>query len=242
MTIADEPVLHGYTMGDIDRIARTAVVNRYSGGRRSSTDADELFEAAWGAIVELLCSSETAPAGQDLYVAGVRGVTAVRGEINRHRGVDLRDPWSGTYAARGFLRYWIDPWPGSPVEDAVVDRLAVLQVMAGLNLRERDHLLLLALHDGDVAAAASMSGCVSYRALVTAARHAAQALWHDGETPVYRSVWARSSRRAMRPCGTLAAYQRHKRRRERPCEDCRRVSSELKARQYQERKARAGAS
>lgn len=228
MLIADQPVRHGYTMGDIDRIARAAAVNTRS-GRRDSRDADELYEAAWGAIVELLCTTETALAGRDLYWAGVRGVDVVRREISRHRGVDRRDPWAGTYVAEGFLRYWIDRWPGSPVEDAVVDRLAVQQVVAALNPRERDHLVLLALHGGDVAAAGAVSGRRSYAALVTAARHAAQALWHDGETPVYRSVWARASRSATRPCGTLAAYQRHKRRSERPCEDCRRARKEARA-------------
>jgi hypothetical protein len=41
----------------------------------------------------------------------------------------------------------------------------------------------------------------------------------------------------LKPCGTLAAYTRHKRRGEKPCEACRQAA----ARDWQDRKARKNA-
>lgn len=40
------------------------------------------------------------------------------------------------------------------------------------------------------------------------------------------------------PCGTVAAFRRHKRRGEEPCEHCKAAERERQARLFQERKAR----
>ena len=42
--------------------------------------------------------------------------------------------------------------------------------------------------------------------------------------------------RALKPCGTVAAYRRHQRNGETPCEPCRAAWSEYQRQQYQRRK------
>ncbi len=237
MTIATEPVLHGYTMGDLDQIAKSATRNRYSG--TFGADHDELYEAAWGAAVETLCAQRSRPERRDLHLAAMRGVDETRYRIQRDRGVISSQHSAGTYAAPGFLRYWINPPSGSPVEDKVVDSIAVQQVLAAMRPTHRQRLVLLAAYDGDLVAAGAASGHKAFTSLAWVARRAALALWHDGETP--RRVWVESTagRRRTSPCGTVAAYRRHRKHREQPCEFCRQALSEHMARAYQVRKARA---
>lgn len=230
-------VAHGYTMDDLDRIARLAVTNPLTGLGRSNADADELYEAAWGAATEVLCRANDQPAVRDLLAVARRAVDDTRREINRHRGVARHSPWLGSYAAEGFLRYWINPTSGSPVEDRVVDTMAVRQVVAALTPRRRDALVMLAAHNGDVEAAGLADGRKAFAAAVVGARRSALELWHDGETPRPNRVEAWSSRTHRYPCGTRQAYRRHVRRREQPCEDCRQAHSAHMAAYHQNRRS-----
>ena len=45
--------------------------------------------------------------------------------------------------------------------------------------------------------------------------------------------------RDLQPCGTTAAYQRHRRRREDPCDDCKRAWREAKAAKVEDRRGAA---
>lgn len=234
-------VAHGYTMHELDRIARIAVSNPFTGIGRSNADADELYEAAWGAAAELLCSAAEPPLLQDLMAVARRAVDTTRRVINRHRGLDEARPWAGLYAAERYVRFWLNPSPGDPVADRVVDSLAVQQVVDQLTPGRRRALVVLAVHNGDIAAAAETYGRSrqAYGTQVWSARRSALTLWHDGETPRHPTqVLSTAGRATDFPCGTNQAYRRHARRREQPCEDCREAHRKHMADYHQKRKAR----
>lgn len=62
----------------------------------------------------------------------------------------------------------------------------------------------------------------------------------------YHREWSRERRstrppRRLKPCGTAAAYHRHRRRGEEPCHACRKAVAAYQRRRYRDKTRRAGA-
>lgn len=172
-------VLHGYSLDDLDELARRVVRNNLAWW--PAGDRADQYDTAWMGIAEYLCSAESAPSARELLEAGVLALhREVRGQI-RHRGA-RRD---GTNTGAAFDRYW--SWCSAPLaspEAAVTERLALAQIWPALTARQRDCLTALAA-TGDYLGSASALGIMpqTYRSLIGRARREFLKLWHEGEIP-----------------------------------------------------------
>lgn len=169
-------IRHGYTLGDLDRLARTVVVANSqwwpAGDRKDQADT------AWSGIVEYLYSATDTPTERDLLAAGTQALVEDTKGYRKHHG--LRD---GGLIADGprFAAYWYQP-PAEPWEDRVIERIAAEQIIAKVKPHELDAVLALAAH-GDYQAAADALG-LKYTALtvrLSGARKTFRQHWYAPE-------------------------------------------------------------
>lgn len=174
----ETPVAHGYTMRDIDALARAVVMNNRTWW--PAGDRDDLHAAAWHGIVEHLCTADETPRRTDLMEAGRRALVEDVKATMRHHGA-RRD--SSNNGARHAI-YW--QWAGratpSP-ENGIVERLALAQILPTLTPGQRRALETLAAA-GDYDQAAQLFGSVTgLKSQLMHGRRRFRALWHEGETP-----------------------------------------------------------
>ncbi len=216
----------GYTLDDLQRIARRAAINT----RALAGDFHDRYQEAFSATAEALYAAEHWLPEHDLFYAAQNILLHYANKSRNFYGRAWIDGWGygGLASAPRFAQYWGGFAQTVPShESRVVERMAVTQILPALSPRQRQVIDALAVTDGDLDAAAKLLG-LSY-SLVTVhaanARRAAAALWLEGETPVRRyRAWVAPSKRPrgeLRPCGTVAAYARHRKRKETPCDACR---------------------
>jgi DNA-directed RNA polymerase specialized sigma24 family protein len=184
-------VRHGYTLAALDDLARRVVrngMNWWPAGDR----ADQ-HDTAWHGIVEHLYSTDDAPTRKELLEAGRRTLTdEVKSQMQMHGA--RRD---GTNTGAKFAIYWQAFGYSAPSpESAIVERVALDQVMAALTPRQQEAFTALAACD-DYVGAAQMLGieAQTYRGLIGRARQAFDDLWHEGETACNRWPDRRITRR-----------------------------------------------
>jgi len=196
-------VRHGYTMADLDRLARLTVtfhLGWFAGG-----DRNDQYEAAWHGIVEHLCSVEQQPSERDLLDAGRR---VLQDDQQRHQQM-LGTRRSGTYTGANFARYW--DWHARTVpspEDAVVERIALVQITATLCASHIEALTMLAVLGNDVQATAEALG-ITYQAAkdrLNKARRNFRGHWYapDPPPPMHRPMAAvapQAEERLRAECG-----------------------------------------
>lgn len=216
--ITGERIRYGYTLGDLDRLARSSVGTAWARG----VDYRDRYDAAWHAIAELLYSADERPTPRDLKVAGTTAVNQLGQDEARHHGFDRHNPDAGTEGRPRFQRYWTLLGRATPSpEDRIVDRLALAQIWPALSRTHRRTLLALAVHDDHVLAAAAIDrNSITYRAHLKNARAAYRALWHEGETP--SRMWGRSmgSLAGQRTATQVLAQRHHRRTRTAAREEC----------------------
>ncbi|MFC8447597.1 helix-turn-helix domain-containing protein [Kitasatospora sp. NPDC057223] len=194
MRPSQEPLWHGYSHNDIDRLARQVVsMDPYRTDMGVATS--DRYDAVVFAIVEHLATAEHRPSHKELLRAGDRGAHAhVRMECRAH-GRQRTSLGGGQIA--GFQRYW-QSTGRTPMDERVVERLALTQIWPTLTLAQQQAVMALALTDDHAAAAAQLGMSMSsYSARLRNARLRAAALWHEGETPRRpardKRVWNRSA-------------------------------------------------
>jgi DNA-directed RNA polymerase specialized sigma24 family protein len=177
-------------------------------------DADDVHEAAWFGVVEHLYTASERPAAYELVRAGQRAVNDAAHD-DRHTYGYFKYKTIGSSAGLGsmpaFAKFWTNPAPGGP-ENAVVERTALRQVLVTLTDRQREALEALAVcGDYRTAAAALDIADNTFQTLIGRARNAFLAWWHEGETPRRYGTYNRRRHDVERqPCGTIAAWRRHK--------------------------------
>jgi hypothetical protein len=167
------PEPDGYTLGEIDRLTRTALKGRLPAG----LDTTDAYEAAWFAIVEAIYSAaatKQAPPwpGQLVWTARHALDDLLNSEWH-HQGYAHQTAHQAARRAPMFERYWA--WHAGPVagpEEAVTSRLALQQIWP--LLRGRDREVLVALAYASVAAFSSR---------LHRARRRVVALWFEHEAP-----------------------------------------------------------
>lgn len=219
--IATQPactiVRHGFTLDDLDHASRVAV----SRTRYMAADRAELYQTAWDGALDALLGMETVTF-QDLVRAGTQALWDYRNDFRHHHGYSTQ---ADRALMPGFLAFWSsNPTWSSTIEEVVVNRLATEQITAALTTQQLRVLTARAAAESNDQAAQVLGMNQLYtRQLLNQSRKAFIALWHEHETPVRRREYMRRVRTAdtIQPCGTVAAYNRHVRRREATCEECR---------------------
>lgn len=172
------PVRHGYTMHDIDRLARLSVHR----DRTLASDGHYRHGIAFSAIAEAIFTAETPPTDQELVRTGWQAIYADIRAMNHIYG---RRPDAGAVEVASMPRYvafWFNP--SHRFEDDVIDRLAVWQVLEELTETEREAVTSLAMHDDYAAAAAAIE--VKYSAFtvrISSARRKLHKRWYEPGVP-----------------------------------------------------------
>lgn len=167
-------VRYGYTLGDLDRLARR-VVSAHRGWWGAG-DRHDQYETAWSGIAEHLAAATEAPSEFDLTAAGTAAVDQEVKAIQRHHGSDRADGVRPRYAA-----YWYEP-PAEPWEDRLIERIAVRQVLEAASPTERKVVLALAATgdiDGTAVILDTTSGAAKRR--LSRARATLRAHWYAPE-------------------------------------------------------------
>jgi len=186
-------IRHGYTLADVDRLARYAVRTDYL---PSEPDWPDRVAEARCVIVERLLTTVTPPAqSADLVRIGRRASLEYVRRHMSHRGW-RSDRAGGSGASAAFQRYWTSADP-APMEERIVDRLAVQQILPMLSPSQRETLAALAAVDDQARAAQTMGLDYSqYRGLLNRSRRLFRAWWHEHERP--SGVWRDDRRNGAR--------------------------------------------
>jgi len=179
LPVGREPLRHGYRVDDVHRLAVRAAASRFV---PRTLPHDERVDAAWYAIVEHLYVAADCPSPTHLGYVGQQAITEASRLADRHAGVNRvsRRPMPR------WVTYWTQ-WPTPSHEDGVVERLALLQVLALLPAAQREALVALAMV-GDRAGAARALGLTDggLDSRLQRARAVVYAAWFEGQTPPVR--------------------------------------------------------
>lgn len=170
---------YGFTLADLDRIARAAVAINLKWW--SGSDRWQQVETAWSGIAEHLYAAEDPPTEGDLLTAARN---AINDEVQGDRQA-LGLSHNGKPSPR-FHAYW-NQVPDEPWEDRLVDRIALKQILPLLTGKQQSAVLALAAM-GDYRAAAEALG-IGYGTLnnrLSVARKAFDEHWYAPEAPPTR--------------------------------------------------------
>jgi hypothetical protein len=194
-------IRHGYTLHDLDEMARIATL----ADRSLAMDYATRRDIAWSAIAEALVTSDEPPARHDLIRAGS---TAIYQEIRttasqRGRPRDAYEFADKAHTPR-FALFWQDYAVTPSPEGRIVEHLAVRQCLDVLSQANLEALEALAVH-GDYQRAALALGLdgAAFRARLVRARRQVLAVWFEGETP---RTDRRTDRRAASHSRPLATH------------------------------------
>ena len=211
----DALVGHGYTVADLDQVARKAA---YS-SRWLFMPFPERQDLARFAIAEHLLTTAEPPEFWSLVSLGERAIGAHVEHEGRYRGVYLAR--SGVALGTGMPRFWrfwsCTSQPTRSPEDPIVDVTALIQIWPRLTRSHQAVLVALATHDDYQKAAAALGKPYhSFVSTVSTARKQFLRLWHEHEIP--SDVWGRDRRNRpraeVRRSVTVVTVRRRKRRRE----------------------------
>lgn len=169
---------HGYTMADVDDIARWALNVSW---RTQNLSWSDRYDAAWFGIAERLYrAGSPRPTRRDLLDAGLQALSATLDAEYRHHGIAKR---SGQTAPH-FAKYWLAVGGSDDFTDRIVERLALPQVLAELTDLDYETFAALAAHGSNQAAAAALGiKAQAFNARVSRARRRFAETWLDHETP-----------------------------------------------------------
>lgn len=195
MTATDENLWHGYTLADLHKVVLWATTHDYVA---RSDDMEERRDAALFALAEELSTCAERPAKEHLVQVAKKASSQVVNHSMRHRGIDDRKETFGQPRVE-FTRFWVH-LPGDPLDERVVDAVALNQIWGQLSVGQRSALMALALCDDHAKAAETLGlRTPTYRERLRQARIRFLDLWHEGETP--SRVWARDYRQGRTELG-----------------------------------------
>jgi DNA-directed RNA polymerase specialized sigma24 family protein len=244
MTVMREPtvseiatVAHGYTMAEINRIARLAVTkHRFS----QSLNWDDRLASAWHGVVVELCSRRDPPTFTELLHCGI---DQIRIDQDR-RAQFLGRPDADGQSSPNFIRYWGErPSLLRPMStkrttfddgfsERLCENLSLKSVLSVLSGTQYEALVTLAAFDNDYRAAADSLGLTltALRSRVDKGRAAVKQAWFDEETPPARRAGVTCKSGHLR-----AEWGRKKESGSWECRKCTRISNRKRAREQRER-------
>jgi hypothetical protein len=218
---AEHGLRYGYTLDDLDRLARVACQTAHT----MAADVGDRYAEAYGEIAVYLYTADVWPSEPDLIRVGQAAIRDWSRATRRAHGLHA-DSDKGEGIPHATVAYW---WAQSSVtpspEARIVDLAAFKAIWPSLHAEGRNALETIAAFDGDYRQAAGALGLTftQIRRHVDRAVRLFLALWHEGESPskVWRQLYRRVEPAELVPCGTPSAYHRHRRRKEPTCQPCR---------------------
>lgn len=176
---------HGYTLADLHGLARLAV---HTAGTMASNWHDR-YDTAWSAVAEHLYAAEHWPPRHDLVRAGQLAIYRTVTDDRHHHGYYKHKTVgaaAGSCSSPAFRTYWAD-WitnVAQPADRALIERVALAQILPALTPTQREAIAALAAHD-DYRAAADALGMTyaTFKSHIARGRNRFLALWHEGERP-----------------------------------------------------------
>lgn len=174
---------HGYTMADLESIARHATRIRAN----RMIDPEEALAVAWHGAVVALYKAEVEPARHDLVEAGLEALSFELGRLRSHYGMQYANGERLQFGGgANFKKYWAArPDTDDRFTERIAERLALPAVLSVLTSRQYEAIATLAAFDNDMHAAAEADGSTyqAFRKNVLQARRRLQAVWFEHETP-----------------------------------------------------------
>jgi len=169
---------HGYTLRDLDAMARAACV----ADRSMASDVRTRYQTAWSAIALALVEAPYWPRRERLVQIGWQAIYAEVRAMHHTYGVSRSGERGDVASGPRFQEYW---WHGTTsFEDDLAERLSVYPCLETLTPAEREAVAALAAFD-DYSLAASALG-IEYKALVARLRSARRRFrrrWYYPEIP-----------------------------------------------------------
>lgn len=193
---ADVELRFGYTLADLQRVARGAAATT----RAMAGDYDDRYAEAFGAAAERLYEAEHWIPEHQLFRAAQDALWEQSRKDRSYHGCAYRhgEGWGENGSGPNFVRYWSGVGAPTPSpENRVLERLALEQILPTLRPGWLEALAALAALGDHAAAQAALGltqGCYSTR--VSYGRRAFLALWHEGEEP--SKPWGIDRRGAVR--------------------------------------------
>ena len=210
---SENRVRHGYTLATLDDLTRVALSQTIDG--RGLMSAADRYHVVWSGIAVALYEADQRPTREDLVRAGWRALAEARDQEMQAHGYRLDH--GEVHIRHAFGAYWRTP--GEPAEERLIEHLAVQQTLSVLSPRQRAAVTAVAALGGYAAAQTALGITRSTLTdhLMNARLRVLEA-WMPGETPIPpRYVHDRKPIKHGTPHGARA----HRKRRERPCEECR---------------------
>jgi DNA-binding CsgD family transcriptional regulator len=206
------PIRHGYSLADIQRIARSAILNDHW---HMARDPRARIDTAVFGVIECLYTAEQRPQPYDLIGAAWRACDDEVTRDLRARGRQRTERGGGDMASH--LVYWLGNANTTPSpEHRIVEHGALRQILPLLTPRQLEAVQLLAALDDYQAAADAMGITVAtFNVTIANARKRFLAYWHEGEAP--SRMWGtdrRVQKRGVERSATVRSKTRCVRRRD----------------------------
>lgn len=188
-----QSIAAGYTMDDLDRLAKTAA------GLAPAYGLDGLtrYQTAWSAIAEHLITADQPPTRRELVGVGWQAINQELTACMHARGYRDGHAHNGPASSPRYVTYWHQTGEESAV-DRLVDHLAAVQIGDRFTLAEGRALEALARYgDYATAAAALDMPYQRFHRHVSQARRRFRRHWYAPETPPPAS--GHDKRRGNRP-------------------------------------------
>ncbi|MBI0296317.1 hypothetical protein JBE04_18060 [Streptomyces sp. PRKS01-29] len=182
MTISthpSQPVAAGYTLHDLDHLAKTAA------GLAPAYGLDGLtrYQTAWSAIAEHLVTAEQQPTRRDLVGVGWQAINEEIKACAHARGYLDGLAHNGTASSPRYVTYWHEVGEESAV-DRLLDHLAAVQIGDRFSLLEGRVVEALARYEDHARAAAALGMSYgSFSSRLSEARRRFSQHWYAPDTP-----------------------------------------------------------
>lgn len=156
------PVAHGYTLADLDRMARVAC----AADRSLAGDMTTRYDTAWSAIALALVEAERWPRPETLVRAGWQAIYRDVREVQHLYGVTRNGHTGAVASAQRFCQYWSGQTftTEAAYAERVTEILAVRQIVPALTPALRDAALAVIVHPTYEAAAKALG--IGYGTLI----------------------------------------------------------------------------
>lgn len=206
---ADTELRWGYTLADVQRVARSAAATT----RAMAGDYDERYAEAFGAAAERLYAAEHWIPEHQLFRAAQDALFEQSRKDRSYRGCAYKhgSGWGENGTGPRFTTYWTDVNRTTPSpENRIVERTALAQILPTLTPRQREVIGALAAFDDHAAAREALGGLSCYAQHVSNARRRFLELWHEGEAP--SRPWGTDRRGAATDLVKVFRTRRHRER------------------------------